>query len=145
MKLSAKEASQRLNISSETIMTWNKKGLIKSVKSELNYSLFDFDELDKLNQKFNNKSELNNYKILKSSKKTNYGVIELFAGAGGTSLGFENAGLSHILLNEFNRDAVATLRKNFPNNTNIVLDDVANLDFKTYRNVDVVPAGFPCQ
>lgn len=145
MKLTAKEASKRLNISSETIMTWSKKGLIKSVKSELNYSLFDFDEIDKLNQKFNSKSNFNNYKILQSPKKTSYGVIELFAGAGGTSLGFENAGLSHILLNEFNKDAVATLRKNFPNNSNIVLDDVRNLDFKSYSNVDVVQAGFPCQ
>ena len=145
MKLTVQEASQKLSVSVDTIRRWDKKGLIKSVRSELNYRLFDFDEIDRLSQKFNDKSESNNYKILKSSRNTNYKVIELFAGAGGTSLGFENAGLNHVLLNEFNKDAVATLRKNFPENTNIVLDDVANIDFKPYEGVDVVQAGFPCQ
>ncbi|WP_410520594.1 DNA cytosine methyltransferase [Candidatus Xenohaliotis californiensis] len=32
--------------------------------------------------------------------------MELFVGTGGTSLGFENAGLNHVLLNEIDKQAV---------------------------------------
>ena len=90
--------------------------------------------------------EENNYKILKNETKSNYTVIELFAGAGGTALGFENAGLKHVLLNEINKDASETLKNNFPKGTNIICDDIKNINFDTYKNkIDIVQAGFPCQ
>ena len=86
------------------------------------------------------------FQILKTNTKSNYNVIELFAGAGGTALGFENAGLNHFLLNEIDKNACATLRANFPADTNIICDDVRKIDFQPYYGlVDIVQAGFPCQ
>ena len=83
--------------------------------------------------------------MLKSRKKSKYQVIELFAGAGGTALGFENAGLNHILLNEIDKHAANTLQMNFKN-AKIIHDDVRHVDFKKFKNkVDIVQAGFPCQ
>ena len=147
MALTVHEVSTQLSVSADTIRRWDKKGLIKSTRSDNNYRLFDLDEVRKLSKKLSvNNNEASVYKILKSEKQTNYSVIELFAGAGGMALGFENAGLNHILLNEINKDACNTLKKNFPNGTNIICDDVKNISFQEYENkVDVIQAGFPCQ
>ena len=68
--------------------------------------------------------------------------IELFAGCGGMALGFQNAGIQHIMLNEIDSDAVQTLKENFK--TKIIQDDIKNIDFSGYT-VDVVSGGFPCQ
>lgn len=74
-----------------------------------------------------------------------YSVLELFAGAGGLALGLEKAGFRSCLLNEFNKDACATLRKNRPD-WNVVEGDVSTIDFTEYHNkVDVLAGGFPCQ
>ena len=73
--------------------------------------------------------------------------IDLFAGAGGTALGFANAGLSHTYLNEFDEKAVATLRENsrkFGLGWNIDGRDVREVSFKGMQ-AEVVQAGFPCQ
>jgi len=69
--------------------------------------------------------------------------IELFAGAGGLALGFENAGIKHVAVVEIDKDCVETLKKNRPE-WNIIHDDVKNVDF-TQFNVDIVSGGFPCQ
>lgn len=146
MNLTVNDVSEELNVSVDTIRRWDKKGLIKSVRSSKNHRLFDINEVRRLQKKLSNSSTGSNYKILKSKKKSNYKVIELFAGAGGTALGFENAGLKHILLNEIDKNACETLRTNFPNGTNIVCGDVKGIDFSNYKNkVDLVQAGFPCQ
>lgn len=74
-----------------------------------------------------------------------YKSIELFAGAGGMALGMERAGLHHVLLNDFDRYAAATLKKNRPQ-WHIIHGDVAKIDFTPYRGqVDVLTGGFPCQ
>jgi DNA (cytosine-5)-methyltransferase 1 len=71
--------------------------------------------------------------------------LYLFAGAGGTALGLENAGFKPHLLNEFDATAVKTLRKNKPE-WNVVHDDIRNLDFTEFKGkVDVIEGGFPCQ
>ena len=57
----------------------------------------------------------------------------------------ENAGIKHVLLNEFNKDAAATLRENFKNE-NVIESDVHTLHFDEFKDkVDIVQAGFPCQ
>jgi len=74
-----------------------------------------------------------------------YRSIELFAGAGGMALGMEKAGIEHILLNDFDRYAAATLKKNRPQ-WNIIHGDVAKIDFLPYcGKVDLLTGGFPCQ
>lgn len=48
-------------------------------------------------------------------------------------------------MNENDKNAVATLRKNRPG-WNIIQDDVAKVDFKPFKGkVDVIEGGFPCQ
>ena len=74
-----------------------------------------------------------------------YQSIELFAGAGGMALGMEKAGIEHILLNDFDRYAAATLKKNRPQ-WHVLHGDVAKIDFRPYRGkVDLLTGGFPCQ
>jgi len=74
-----------------------------------------------------------------------YQSIELFAGAGGLALGMEKAGFSHLLLNDFDRYATETLKKNRPQ-WQVVHGDVAEIDFRPYRDkVDLLTGGFPCQ
>ncbi len=68
--------------------------------------------------------------------------IELFAGGGGSALGFHNAGFTPVLLSENNKDCVQTLR----NNLDCLVDprDVREIDFRG-MNPDIVVGGFPCQ
>lgn len=74
-----------------------------------------------------------------------FNSVELFAGAGGLALGLEQAGLHHVALNEFNKEACNTLRKNRPQ-WNVIEGDVKNIDFSLLRDkVDVITGGFPCQ
>lgn len=85
------------------------------------------------------------YRILKDPTPNGYNSIDLFAGAGGTALGLENAGFRHVLLAEIDKNPVNTLRKNRPD-WNIVHKDIASLDFTPYRGkIDLVEGGFPCQ
>ena len=70
--------------------------------------------------------------------------IELFAGAGGLALGLEKAGVNHVLLNEIDKYASASLQTNRPN-WNIICEDVKNIDFKPYKGIDLLTGGFPCQ
>lgn len=74
-----------------------------------------------------------------------YTSIELFAGGGGLALGMHKAGFRHLLLNEFDKDACATLRKNMPD-WNVVSGDIHDIDFTPYHDkVDFLSGGFPCQ
>ena len=78
--------------------------------------------------------------IMKNEKPS---VIELFAGAGGMALGLEKAGFETKLLVEYDKDCVATLRKNRPK-WNVIHDDIQKVSFKGMK-ADVVTGGFPCQ
>ena len=73
-----------------------------------------------------------------------YNSIELFAGAGGLALGLERAGINHLLLNEIDKHASATLKKNRPL-WNVACTDIKNIDFTPFKGVDLVTGGFPCQ
>lgn len=71
--------------------------------------------------------------------------IELFAGGGGLALGMHKAGFRHLLLNEFDKDACETLRKNMPD-WNVIQGDIHDVDFTPYcGKVDFLTGGFPCQ
>lgn len=144
--LSISEAAETIGVSVDTVRRWEKKGLIKSTRSEQNYRLFNIEEIQRVYDKASGKTAgVSNFKILKASKKSGYTAIDLFAGAGGTALGLENAGLEHVLLNEFDKNAAATLQKNRPE-WNVSNQDVHEVDFTPYRGkVDVIEGGFPCQ
>jgi DNA (cytosine-5)-methyltransferase 1 len=143
--LTAQDVAKLLGISPDTVRRWDKQGLIKSHRNSQNYRVFHKDSVSELNNKINGDFEgENRYKILQNKEKTEYKVIDLFSGAGGTAMGFENAGLQHELLVEIDKNAAATLRKNFKN-TKIIEADVSKVDFTKYKGVDVVEGGFPCQ
>lgn len=83
--------------------------------------------------------------------KKNYNVLELFAGAGGLALGLEKAGFNTVGLNEINKHACSTLRKN-RENWNIIEDDIINIVKNGVRQyigettkVDLLSGGYPCQ
>ena len=143
-QVTVKEASEKLNIPRETILEWEKKKLIRVLYSN-NKRLFDLEQLKNLCQNLQKNNQQNKFKILVDNDKTNYKVIELFAGCGGMALGLENAGLTTQMLVEINKDCINTLKKNRPH-WNIIHDNVANLDFTKYENkIDIVAGGFPCQ
>lgn len=79
-------------------------------------------------------------------------TIDLFAGAGGLSLGFEMTGQFEVLAAaEINKNAQATYRKNLAAGKNnfTFIDNVLGYDFASLRDrlggVDVVIGGPPCQ
>ena len=126
--LTMAEASKILSVSPDTIRRWDKKGLIRTIRSEFNHRLFNLGELHRLCNKISGKHEGNKYKILKTKKRSPYTVIELFAGAGGTALGFDHAGLKHTLLADFNKDSIETIKKNKPK-WNAIVKDITEMDF----------------
>lgn len=78
-------------------------------------------------------------------------AIDLFAGAGGLSLGFTQAGIDVVLANEIEPDFVATYRLNHPQ-TKVLCSDIASIDFKNEVDqiglrgqIDLVAGGPPCQ
>ncbi len=70
--------------------------------------------------------------------------IELFSGAGGLALGLESAGFEPVLLVERNVQACRTLRLNRPG-WNVVEDDIREVAFSDFHDVDLVAGGPPCQ
>lgn len=145
--MSVTDASRALNCSVDTIRRWNKLGLVKATRDKNNRRLFNITEIQRLQRKLAG-DDNTRYEILKSKKRFRKATcIDLFAGAGGTALGFHNAGITHTMLNEIDANAADTLRKNSDAHDlgwEIVEGDVAGLDFSKY-DAEIIQAGFPCQ
>ena len=77
--------------------------------------------------------------------------IELFAGAGGLSMGVARAGFKHLAVVEYNPHACITLRANRDRDVQYIRDwpiieDVRNVSFSRYEGkVDLLAGGPPCQ
>lgn len=69
--------------------------------------------------------------------------VELFAGIGGFSLGFERAGMECIGHCEINPYAQKVLKKHWPNVP--LWDDVTKLQPSDLGSPDIICGGFPCQ
>ena len=76
-------------------------------------------------------------------------VIDLFAGVGGLSLGFEQAGFQVVLANEYDAEIAAAYKKNH-HETKMVVGDITALNLEdTFGSfagkIDVIIGGPPCQ
>ena len=79
-----------------------------------------------------------------------YKYIDLFAGAGGMSLGFDKAGFQNVLAVEYDECFAETYRFNFPDHNLKVEDikDISNDEIKEIignNKIDVIIGGPPCQ
>lgn len=140
--LTIAHASEKIGVSSNIIRHWEKKGLVKTRRSEDGHRLFSVKELERLKNKLLG-TVGSTFCILKAEESSRFSVVELFAGAGGLALGMENAGLKTELLVEIDKNAVESLRKNRPL-WNVVGDDIANVSFEGIQS-DILTGGFPCQ
>jgi DNA (cytosine-5)-methyltransferase 1 len=137
------EAAKLLSVSLDTIRRWEKKGLIKGGRDASNVRIFDVAELKRAHDKYIGGDVATKFKVLKTSKKSSYKTVELFAGAGGLALGLENAGLGHELLVEIDKNAAETLKNNRPK-WNVQCIDAKEVSYKGVK-ADIVTGGFPCQ
>lgn len=74
-------------------------------------------------------------------------VIDLFAGCGGLSFGFEKAGFNIVKAVEYDKNIAEAYKENHKN-TILLVDDIKNVDNNdnfTDLNVDVIIGGPPCQ
>ena len=84
-------------------------------------------------------------------------ALSLFSGAGGDTLGLEQAGYRVVAFSEFKAPAIQTHQAAFPDSTLLVhslpgssvpstdLSKIPDEVFEAYRGTDLVFAGFPCQ
>ena len=134
-----------ISVSKETLRRWDKSGKLSAKRNGINGYRYYTDEhlfaCSQLELYIPEIKKIDNF--VKPLHK--YTSIELFAGAGGLALGFEEAGIKHILLNEIDKYACNTLRFNRPD-WNVIEEDIRKLNFSKYRNkIDILSGGFPCQ
>jgi len=143
--LTISETAKLLNKSTKTLRRWDEEGKLTAVREPMsNYRVYRRNDVETLFAEFlqtDIKETVSNF----VTPNYEYNVLELFAGAGGLAVGMEKAGLKCVALNEIDKHACETLRKNRPN-WNILEGDIKNFNFTEYHNqVDVVTGGFPCQ
>ena len=79
-----------------------------------------------------------------------YKYIDLFAGAGGMSLGFDKAGFENVLAVEYDECFAETYKFNFPKH-NLRVEDIKNISNDEIKEIignnkiDVIIGGPPCQ
>jgi len=141
---SLSEAADVLGKSKETLRRWDREGKLKAVREPMsNYRVYKKEDINSLLKPLITEIDenINNTEIpLKE-----YKVLELFAGAGGLAIGLEQSGIKCAALNEIDKWACETLRKNRPQ-WNVLEGDIKSFNFEKYKNkVEIVTGGFPCQ
>lgn len=77
---------------------------------------------------------------------TSFTFIDLFAGIGGTRLGFEQAGGRCVFTSEWNKFSKQTYLENFGTGSGHTFEgDITKVDACDVPDHDVLVAGFPCQ
>ncbi len=79
---------------------------------------------------------------MSTQKKTDFTFIDLFAGIGGTRLGFEAAGGKCVYTSEWDEPAQKTYQANFGEMPD---GDITQVKTTNIPDFDVLLAGFPCQ
>ncbi|MDQ0477271.1 DNA (cytosine-5-)-methyltransferase [Chryseobacterium sp. MDT2-18] len=143
--LTISETAKLLNKSTKTLRRWDEEGKLSAFREPMsNYRVYRKDEVETLFAEFLN-ADIEETVCNFVEPENEYRVLELFAGAGGLAVGMEKAGLKCVALNEIDKYACETLRKNRPN-WNVLEGDIKDFNFSEYYNrVDVVTGGFPCQ
>lgn len=143
--LTISETAKLLNKSTKTLRRWDEEGKLTAVREPMsNYRVYRKHEVETLFAEFL-QADINETVSNFVETENEYKVLELFAGAGGLAVGMEKAGLKCVALNEIDKFACQTLRKNRPN-WKVLEGDIKNFDFSEYKDrVDVVTGGFPCQ
>ncbi|MGB5942104.1 MAG: DNA (cytosine-5-)-methyltransferase [Leeuwenhoekiella sp.] len=141
---SVSEAAEILDKNPETLRRWDNEGKLEAVREPMsNYRVYKREQLEEFPEfrAFFNIPKIDN----QVDPNRKYKVLELFAGAGGLAIGLEKAGLSCVALNEVDKWACATLRKNRPN-WKVLEGDIKDYNFEEFNGrADVVTGGFPCQ
>lgn len=84
--------------------------------------------------------------VVNRSEDCRFSFIDLFAGIGGTRLGFEAHGGECVFTSEWNKFSKKTYLANFPDSVgHASADDITAVDAKDVPDHDVLLAGFPCQ
>ena len=73
---------------------------------------------------------------------TKFAFIDLFAGIGGTRIGFQNAGAKCIFTSEWDKYAQNTYETNFGDKPE---GDIQKIEASIIPDFDILLAGFPCQ
>lgn len=140
---SISEVADILGKSKETLRRWDREGKLLAVREPIsNYRVYKKDQLS-IFPEFNTEQNraVSNFELPNQEFK----VLELFAGAGGLAIGLEKAGIKCVGLNEIDKWACQTLRKNRPN-WKVIEGDIRELSFHDFKGkVDIVTGGFPCQ
>jgi DNA (cytosine-5)-methyltransferase 1 len=143
--LTLSETAELLGKNKETLRRWDREGKLSAVREPMsNYRVYRKSDVMELFSEFvdiEKNPEISNF----VEPKNEYKVLELFAGAGGLAIGLEKSGLKCTALNEIDKFACATLRKNRPN-WKVLEGDIKDFEFSSYKDqIDVVTGGFPCQ
>lgn len=138
------EASEILGKSKETLRRWDRDGKLIAVREPIsNYRVYKKEQLNSFLEALGVSIEDTTDNSVLPIK--DFKVLELFAGAGGLAIGMEKAGIKCVALNEIDKWACQTLRKNRPH-WNVIEGDIRNINFSEYKDkVAIVTGGFPCQ
>ena len=144
--LSLSEVADLLGKTKETLRRWDREGKLVAVREPIsNYRVYRKSDVELLFADFFKNEIANDTFSNYVEPQHEYNVLELFAGAGGLAVGMEKAGLKCVALNDIDKFACQTLRKNRPQ-WKVLEGDIKEFDFSEYHNqIDVVTGGFPCQ